>query len=52
MEKEGAGQVEQSNQEKENQKSLSNLKQELKNIDVYQHLRRNILLYNVQTINM
>ena len=43
MEKEGAGQVEQSNQEKENQKSLSNLKQELKNIDVYQHLRRNIL---------
>ena len=42
MEKEGTGQVEQPNQEKENQKSLSDLKHELKNIDVYQHLKRNI----------
>ena len=29
--------------EEDNQKSISNLKEELKSIDIYQHLRRNIL---------
>ena len=50
MEKEGAGQIEQSNQEKENQKSLSNLKQELtfNNIYWFSTENRHIDIYHLQ----